>query len=202
MNIYSSWLSKKTTESSDKRYRHSLLKENRQQRCTIMNELKAYFYRAHEDARQRLKKIEGDPTLDPLEEYSVQLPSEGYPQKLPLNNTLKGYFGEVMAALFIENFSPFGSNNWKVPAFLFRFDLQAFQYLEALRQGGNERKVPGRPGDDCLAFQIDNNHYVKNIIYCEAKCTNTHRNESIVKAYKKVSENYAVDISRVIEVLQ
>ena len=56
MDIHS-WLSNSTTESKDKLYRHRLLKENRKQRDKVIGELKQYFYIAHEDARQRLKKL-------------------------------------------------------------------------------------------------------------------------------------------------
>ena len=200
MDIHS-WLSNSTTESKDKLYRHRLLKENRKQRDKVIGELKQYFYIAHEDARQRLKKLTSN-SLDPLDD-SAPLKEYGYPEKLPLNNTLKGYFGEVMAALFIENFAPFAKNNWKIPAFLFRFDIQAFQYLEELQQGGNERKVVGRPGNDCLAFQRNDKNEVTHILCCEAKCTKNSLNSTLItKAHQQLSKAKIVDIPQIIEVLQ
>jgi hypothetical protein len=197
-NIHS-WLSNSTTESKDKLYRHRLLKENREQRDEVIGELKQYFHIAHEDARQRLEKLTSD-SLDPLDD-SASLKEYGYPEKLPLNNTLKGYFGEVMAALFIENFVPFEKNNWEIPAFLFRFDLQAFQYLEELQQGGNERQVVNRPGNDCLAFQRNDKNEVTHILCCEAKCTNSHSSTLIMEAHQQLSKKI-VDILQIIEVLR
>lgn len=197
MDIHS-WLSNSTTESEDKRYRHRLLRENLEQRTKIIGELTQYFCLAHKDARQRLEKLTGD-SLDPLDD-STSLKKSGYPEELPLK-TLKGYFGEVMVALFIEKFAPFGNNNWKVPAFLFRFHIQAFQYLEELLPGKDKREVFGRTGNDCLAFQRNDKNEVTHILCCEAKCTNNGGSDLITEALEQISKVEIVDIPQIIEIL-
>src|SRR5207248_2506322 len=116
--------------------------------------------------------------------------------------TLKGYFGEIFAAIIAQNFSPFELHNWEVPAFLFRHHLVEFQHLEAMRQQGSEAKYrPGRTGDDCLAFQRDGNGEIVRVLYCEAKCTVDHESGMIADAYEKASKSAIVDFLQVIEVL-
>src|SRR6266571_3942921 len=78
-------------------------------------------------------------SLDPFEERIVDDPAEGYPECLHIL-TLKGYFGEVFAAIVAQHFSPFEVDNWEVPAFLFRFHVVELQHIEALNQIGGEVK--------------------------------------------------------------
>ena len=193
------WLSDSLTESNNKRYRHRLLQENLKRRKLIIDELKSYVNIAHEDARQHLRELAGT-SLDPLEGYSD--PSKGYPEILH-PTTLKGYFGEIFAAIIAENFAPFEEDNWKVPAFLFRFHLVEFQQLESLRQtGGEAKKRTGRTGDDCLAFKLNDDGKIIQVLYCEAKCTTKHFSNMIAEAHKKVSESEIVDILQIIEILK
>jgi replicative superfamily II helicase len=194
-----SWLSNFITKSNDKRYRHRLLKENLKQRNAIINELKSYVDMAHEDARQYLRKLAGT-SLEPLDGYSD--PSKGYPEILH-PKTLKGYFGEIFSAIIAENFAPFEEDNWKVPAFLFRFHSVVFQQLESLRQTGGEANIrPGRTGDDCLAFKLNDEEQIIQVLYCEAKCTSKHYSNMITDAHKKVSESEIVDILPIIDILR
>jgi hypothetical protein len=94
-------------------------------------------------------------------------------------------------------------SNWEVPAFLFRIHTVAFQQLEALSQTGNEAKeIPGRTGDDLLAFQRDSSGEIVRILYCEAKCTADHDSGMISKAYEKASKSVPVDFLQYIEVLR
>ncbi len=140
--------------SSDEVYRHILLQEDPSQTEEVIQELKQYVQNAHEDARRHFRDLAGY-TLNPFEIQAKDDPVKDYPQALHLS-TLKGYFGEIFAAIIAENFYPCGVNNWEVPAFLFRVHLVAFQQLEALNQTGDEAKeIPGRTGDDLLAFQRD-----------------------------------------------
>ncbi|OQW92417.1 MAG: hypothetical protein BWK78_01735 [Thiotrichaceae bacterium IS1] len=198
------WLSNTVTESKDKSYRHRLLKENLEQRNNVIDELKSYVYNAHEDVRQHLRKLAGislDPLDEPDESDSFD-PAKGYPETLNIE-TLKGYFGEIFAAIVAEKFPPFGKN-WQVPAFLFRFHPEAFQRLESSRQKGEnaDKKIPGRTGDDNLAFEWDENKgQIVAILYCEAKCTSTHSSSLITEAHRKVSESEIVDIQQLIEIL-
>ncbi len=188
-------------ESGDKRYRHRLVQEHASKRDEFIEELTCYVQRAHEDARQCLRKLAGD-SLDPLGASPKADPAIGYPERLNMK-TLKGYLGEVFAGLIAEHFSPFDEENWKVPAFLFRFHDAAFHQLETLRQvGGQATPIPGRLGDDCLAFRLDNDGHIVRSLYCEAKCTADHHTNMIDDAHKKVSEAVIVDYKQLIEVLQ
>ncbi|GAB1773225.1 hypothetical protein [Priestia megaterium] len=192
-------------QSKDKRYRHTLLKEKNEHKLETMEPLKIIFKKAHEDARQRLRKA-FEISLDPFDvegEEEVQYdPAEGYPEVLGMT-TLKGYFGEVFAGIIAENFSPFEEDNWKVPAFSFRYHEIAFDQLEMLMQTGeNIENIPGRTGDDCLAFVLDNGKIIK-VLFCEAKCTAGHSETMIKKAHEQISTSnrYPVELRRLIEIL-
>jgi hypothetical protein len=199
-NKVSQWLSSSVQESLSRKYRHQLIIENLDNRPEILLELKDYIQNAHEDARRRLRKL-AENTLDPLGETDGYDPAQGYPETLH-RLTLQGYMGEVFAAIIAEYFSPFAISAWKVPAFLFRFHLVAFQQLEAIRQNGAEpRTIPGRTGDDCLAFEIDENWNIIRVLYCEAKCTASHDAHLITDAHEKVSEAQISDIPQLIDIL-
>ncbi len=187
------------SESKDKRYRHRLIKLVKNKRSELISELKIYVQKAHQDAQEFLRKA-GE-SLDPLGETVTVNLIQGYPDELPLQ-TLKGYFGEVIAGLIAEHYAPFDIDTWKVPAFLFRFHEVAFQYLEFVRQTGKRKKsLPGRTGDDCLAFQTDDQGQIVRSLYCEAKCTRGHSNKMISDAHKKVSESEMVDIPQLIRII-
>lgn len=130
-------------------------------------------------------------------------PAEGYPHELPLT-TLKGYFGEALAGIVAESFSHFDNDNWYVPAYSFRFHEAAFDYLEKLRQGAKKLKaIPGRTGDDTLAFRMDSSGEVVGALVCEAKCTHKHDSGMIKKAHHQISDRISkpVEIRRMIEIL-
>lgn len=144
------------------RYRHHLLKENGSRRSDLIEHLRPYFHEAHNDVRRILRRILKI-DLDPLGSALKDDPFCAYPQCLSIN-TLKGCFGEVFAAWAIENVAALKKEGWRVPAFLFRWHISALQRLEEFRQTGKEAKdIPGRTGDDCLAFQIDEDWIVKNL---------------------------------------
>jgi len=178
------WLSNTVNQSTDGRYRHRLLVENPTRRASKMSELREFVDIAHEDVRRHLRDVARF-NLDPLEEPLENDPAEGYPQCLHIE-TLKSYFGEIFPAIIAENLSPFGETGWKVPAFMFRLHLPAIQQLEDIRQTGIPAgKVPGRTGDDCLAFRRDNNGRIIRALCCEAKCTKDHQRHLIKDAHTK-----------------
>lgn len=200
----SRWLLNTVNESKDKRYRHRHIKEDAAHRTEALKELKTIVQNAHEDARNHLRALAGV-SLDPLDPGGRSIkkdPADGYPERLhPI--TLKGYLGEIFAAVIAEQFSPFGFDNWKVPAFLFRFHLVEFQQLESMRQTGASSQLrPGRTGDDCVAFHLDSNGRIIRSLYCESKCTYGHDAGLISDAHEKVGESEIVDIPQLIEILK
>ena len=196
------WLANSTTESPDKRYRHRLLKERLAYRPEIFEEFKALIWQAHEDARRNFQGFIAN-SFDVLESSPPALPT-GYPENLPLT-TLKGYFGEIFAGLIAENFSPFGIDDWEVPAFLFRFHSVAFDQLERMREAGEKSKaIFGRTGNDCLAFQLDEEGHIKRTLICEAKCTDTHDSDMVVEAHEQISDSISKPVStrQLVEILR
>ncbi|MFN7928923.1 MAG: hypothetical protein U0Y68_13440 [Blastocatellia bacterium] len=181
------WLQCETVESTTSKYRHRLITEKNGSRQAVMPALRDYYYQAHEDARQRLRRLMGT-SLDPLEEEDGIDPAMGYPDSLH-NITLQGYFGETFAAIIAEFFYPFDIHDWKVPAFLFRFHNLAFEQLEELRlEGGAAGLIPGRTGDDNLAFQFNDAGEVTKVLCCESKCVTTNHNKIIANAHEKVGK--------------
>jgi len=182
------WLSSLTTESSDKRYRHCLLKENLNRRSEIFEDLKSLVWQAHDDARRHFRGFIAN-SFDLLDSSHIPDLSTGYPEYFPLT-TLKGYFGEIFAGLIAENFSPFGIDDWKVPAFLFRFHSVAFDQLEKIKETGEEPKaIFGRTGNDCFAFQLDKEGRIRRVLICEAKCTGSHDSDMITQAHQQISDS-------------
>ncbi len=199
------WLKHYPVVSPDGRYRHSLILENRIARYAHIGGLSAYVQAAHADARRHLRELAAI-SLDPLEEIVEPAfdPAYGYPEALH-PETLKGYFGEIIAGYIAENFSPFGISEWCVPAFLFQMHKTAFEQLERLRQtGGIASRIPGRTGDDCVAFQRDAAGRIRRALACEAKCTASHDAGLIADAHEKISETFAkpTSIPQLIEVLK
>lgn len=166
------------------KYVHRQYSEQSASRDGFVERLKPVVQRAHRDAQLRLRKMAGTP-LDPLGSQADA--ANGYPGKLN-GDTLMGCFGEILAGILAENSSPHGVR-WEVPAFLFRFHNVAFHELDRLRQeGGMPRKVPGRTGDDCLAFYREGNSIKKSLV-CEAKCLKSHVKAEMEKAHEKLSES-------------
>ena len=204
----SNWLSNENLTSSDGRYTYRCLQENLSYRAEIIEEMKRLMHRLHEDARNRIRKAHAsDHSLDPFEELPTPSISyftiDEYPKGLNIE-TLKGYFGEIFAGIIAENLNSH-SENWEVPAFLFRFHQSAFDKLEMMRQvGSDDRNIIGRHGDDCLAFQRDSNGKIVRSLVCEAKCTYTHQKSMIEDAHAKASAPNPVPISyyQLIEILK
>lgn len=208
LKTLSDWLQDELTPHPNWRYWHRRLSEQLAHRTEIVEELKVLIQEAHEDVRNRLRRIHGlENTLDPLEEQLTprtgDFTIDEYPRELPID-TLKGYFGEVFTAVIAENFKPLGED-WIVPAFLFRFHNLAFHYLEEKRQGVTvSENLVGRHGDDCLAFQRDSLGKIVRVLACEAKCTPDHQLGMVTEAHVKASRETLVptSVSEVIAVLQ
>lgn len=195
------WLPETLSNSSD-RYRHRLFVEDADSRSKIIDQLKQYFINAHEDVRRHLREVVNN-SLDPLGEPSTFDPAEGYPEKLH-NQTLKGYLGEVFAGLISEMYSPHGEA-WKVPVFLFRFHDVALDQLDFWRQTGQAPgKIPGRFGEDCVAFQRNEQGKIVRSLICEAKCTSNHNRTLINNAHEQISSRnlFPIDLRKIIEILK
>ena len=188
--------------SRDRRYRHQLIKEKPEERRKLLKTLREICERAHADFIQHFRRL-AQISLDPLDEIPND-PCEGYPEKLH-NRTLMGYFGEVFAGIIAEYFSPLGEDNWRVPIFLFRFHLPAFHQLQQIRESGKEAGIiPGRYGDDCLAFKRNTDSRITHSLVCEAKCTADHDSGMITSAHEKLSSRSSkpVDLLQLIDALR
>lgn len=154
----------------------------------------AYLDEAFDDARRRIRRgFEDDlsPFNDPAHD-----PAANYPALLH-RITLQGYLGETLAVLAVEHWGAHGNVDWIVPAFLFRLHDQEFQHLELineqLRAGEAydpdriaERR-PGRTGDDGLAFRLNDQNEITDVLTLEAKCLATNNNAKIQEAHEKLS---------------
>jgi hypothetical protein len=181
-------------------YWHTTLAEEAAQRQAGLAKLAELAADAHRDARERLEKLVGQ-TLDPL---AGEAPSDwrAYPDELH-TSVLQGYLGELLAGVIAENYRPHG-RAWLVPAFLFRGHNAAFEELERQRQlGGPARPVPGRTGDDALAFEVGEDASIVAWLWGEAKCTHDHSAALIADAHEQLSKAIRIPVSLVqlIEVL-
>lgn len=202
------WLTNNVQKSGDGKYYHRRLKENLDIRTNILPELQSLVHQAHEDARHNLRNLAGvSYSLDPLEEEETPGIDtsiiDDFPRYLELT-TLKGYFGEIMAAVIAEDFNPL-DEDWQVFAFPFRLHQTAYHALEKIRQeGGSAPTIIGRLGDDMLAFRCDDQGKITHIMFCEAKCTARHDTNLIADAHKKSSDSKTipVDCLSLIQILE
>ncbi len=198
-----SWLTVEVQTASTGRYEYALAQEDGNHRSAILPRLQVLISDAHEDARRRLRRLASG-SLDPLGDPDKRDPADGYPQRLHIQ-TLKGYFGEILAGAVAENLHPFGMKDWEVPAYLFRFHLVEFQQLDMMDQTGADAGLrPGRTGDDCLAFRRSTDGNIVAALFCEGKCTPGHDAGMIGDAHEKSSlaNLLPVDLLQVIEVLE
>lgn len=197
------WLEVTRTSHPAPPYEHVLAKERPGGRAHVQVALQQICSAAHQDARENLRRLAG-PTLDPLQvDDPAHDPAAGYPHILALSD-LQGFIGEILAGLFAENLPPGGQDGWKVPAFLFRFHPEAFRRLPYFTGLDDQpAQVPGRTGDDCLAFKRDAQGVIIAMLACEAKCTLTHSSTLLNEAHAKAAQQRArsLDILLLIDVL-
>lgn len=168
----------------------------------VLPQLQAYISKAHDDARDRLRRAFRG-TLDPFGPPLDPDPADGYPQRLHMNN-LKGYFGEILAARFAEYGQPHATDGWYVPAFPFRYhDAAITRIREWQKSGVLPKKVPGQSGDDCVAFVRDKTGRITRCLVCEAKCTKDSNKSLIDDAHEGVGRggNEPSSIWRIVETL-
>lgn len=196
------WLTDKRTDLPTGKYSHILLVEQVGKRATIIKDLSEYVDSAHEPARRHLRHLLGF-TLNPINQNISEDPAKGYPEDLD-KITLQGYFGEIFAGIIAEHYPHFESSRWEVPVYLFHTHDVAFQQLELAKlTGADPSHVPGRTGDDCLAFERDSKGNIIRVMFCESKCTAKHNATLIKEAHEKISalNILPVDLARIIEAL-
>jgi hypothetical protein len=192
--LLNSWLVAQPLGSAHARYRLRVWRESQAGLRAIRTELLAYLEEAFEDARRRIRRGFDDnlsPFLDPTAD-----PAANYPAMLH-RVTLQGYFGETLAVIAVEHWGAHGHDDWIVPAFLFRFHDQEFQHLESINErlaDGNayspddvSEQRPGRTGDDGLAFRINDQNVITDMLTLEAKCLVQNNNTKIEEAQGKLS---------------
>lgn len=192
--LLNTWLVDQGLAASGPRYRLRVWRENRTGLAAVRGELVSYVDEAFDDARMRIRRgFEDDlsPFRDPPRD-----PAENYPA-LFHRVTLQGYFGETLAVIAVEHWGAHSHTDWRVPAFLFRMHYQEFQHLEAI----NERLAageaynpdqdaeirPGRTGDDGLAFRINGENTITDMLVLEAKCLARNNNAKIEEAHRKLA---------------
>jgi hypothetical protein len=187
------WLVDQRVQSAHARYRLRVWRENRAGLAAIRRELIDYIDEAFEDARRRIRRgFEDD--LSPFRDTPID-PAANYPSLLH-RVTLQGYFGETLAVIAVEHWGAHGHMDWAVPAFLFRMHEVEFQHLDRIsehltdcqeydRDADGERR-PGRTGDDGLAFRINGENVITDVLTLEAKCLAKNSNAKIEDAHRKL----------------
>jgi hypothetical protein len=198
--LLDAWLVQHALPNPHARYRLRVWRESRSELTALRAELIAYFDEAFDDARRRIRAGFAD-DLSPFNDPARD-PAANYPALLH-RVTLQGYLGETLAGLAVEHWGAHGHIDWVVPAFLFRLHDQEFQHLESI----NERLLagetydpdniaeqrPGRTGDDALAFRIDDQGVITDVLTLEAKCLAQNRSEKIKEAHAKLAARCACD---------
>jgi hypothetical protein len=199
LSLLNSWLLDQGLPNPHRHYRLRLWRENRNGLAAIKTELINYLDEAFDDARKRLRKGFED-NLSPFVTLSPD-PAANYPAMLH-HVTLQGYLGETLAVLAVEHWGALGHQDWVVPAFLFRLHDQEFQHLELINQklaagvvydpNAEGEKRLGRTGDDGLAFRINAQNNITDILTLEAKCVGANRPALIKDAHVKLASGSKV----------
>lgn len=194
IELLNAWLVNQGLTNAHPRYSLRVWRENREALAAIQAELIAYIDEAFDDARRRLRRG----FEDGLSPFAIEIddPAANYPALLH-RVTLQGYFGETLAALAIEHWGAVGHTDWLVPALLFRFHDQEFQHLELINQRLRDGEAynpdedaalrPGRTGDDGLAFRVNGENIITDVLTLEAKCLSENRPEKIRDAHEKLA---------------
>lgn len=194
LRLLNAWLVNQRVARAQARYRLRVWREHRAGLAAIQGEFIDYIDEAFDDARRRIRRgFEDD--LSPFREPPRD-PAANYPALLH-RVTLQGYFGETLAVMAVEHWGAHGHMDWIVPAFLFRLHELELQHLEAINerlQSGEtydpdqlaERR-PGRTGDDGLAFRINGENTITDVLTLEAKCLAQNNNAKIKEAHQKLA---------------
>lgn len=192
--LLDAWLVEQQLNGQHPRYRLRLWREVGAALAGLLAELRLYADEAFDDARRLIRRGFQDP-LSPFADPATD-PAANYPAALH-RVTLQGYFGETLAGLAVEHWGALGHADWRVPVFLFRLHDQEFQHLELINQRLREGQAhepdemaerrPGRTGDDVLAFRINGENVITDVMTLEAKCLSRNNNTKIEEAHRKLS---------------
>jgi hypothetical protein len=190
LNAAQLWFTELTPPAKPARFRLRAWRENRAELPQIQREVIEYIDEAFQDARARLRRG-FDVSLSPFRDRADD-PAANYPGMLH-RKTLQGYFGEMLGVLAVEHWGAHGFNDWQVPALLFRYHEVEFQHLELINERLADNEVydperPGRTGDDAIAFRIDENDVITDVLPIEAKCLSEHHTDTVSDAHKKISD--------------
>jgi hypothetical protein len=163
-------------------------------KAAFIEKLKILLSLAHSDAKNHFLELHASNGNTEIHD-----PFANYPGNLP-DKTLKGYLGETFAGIVAELQRPYGKS-WCVPAFLFRYHNTAFELLERMYQGAATKEIPGRTGDDCLAFEEVGDSF-ENILLCEAKFRSKYDSTLIDNVEKKLTGEVSTDVARIREILK
>lgn len=196
------WLSSIVSVSADRKYKHQLLTEDASRFSDVENGMKGYFADAHNDAKRHYSNLIAIDLSPGALIPSANEALTNYPEGLPIA-ILQSYFGEIFAGLVAEHLAPFDEGEWKVPAFLMRFHNVVFEQLEKSHRAGQELPLtlPGRTGDDCLAFIKNESGQISKVLFCESKCVQGHRAEYLNDAHEKLSGVFNC-VHQIIEILE
>lgn len=194
LELLDAWLVNQGLNNVHPHYKLRVWRENREALAAIRAELIAYIDEAFDDARWRLRRGFEDALSPFLNE--IDDPAANYPALLH-RVTLQGYFGETLATLAVEHWGAVGHTDWLVPALLFRFHDQEFQHLELINQRLRDGEAynpdeaaalrPGRTGDDGLAFRVNAENIITDVLTLEAKCLSDNRPAKIQEAHEKLA---------------
>jgi len=184
INAIRGWLNCEISENSS--YIHLLLNADGD---NLPEELITYFKDAHKQAQQKYIDKINEFNLDPLNQPPI------YTAVLPLK-TLQGYLGEVFGGLIAITQRPFNLD-WEIPVHLFSFHDTVFDWLDMyLQNTETSAEIPGRTGDDNLAFVRNENNEITAVLFIEAKCTLTHNPSLINDAHSSLSKGNIFPVSR------
>ncbi len=184
VNAIRSWLNCEVSENSS--YIHLLLNADG---ANLPEELITYFKDAHKQAQKKYIDKINEFNLDPLKQPPI------YTAVLPLK-TLQGYLGEVFGGLIAVTQRPFNLD-WEIPVHLFSFHDTVFDWLDMyLQNAETSAEIPGRTGDDNLAFVRNDNKEIIAVLFIEAKCTLSHNANLINDAHSKLSKSNIIPVSR------
>lgn len=184
INSIRDWLNCEVSENSS--YIHLLLNADGN---NLPEELITYFKDAHKQAQQKYIDKINEFNLDPLNQPPI------YTAVLPLK-TLQGYLGEVFGGLIAVTQKPFNLD-WEIPVHLFSFHDTVFDWLDMyLQNTETSAEIPGRTGDDNLAFVRNENNEITAVLFIEAKCTLTHNPSLINDAHSSLSKGNIFPVSR------